>query len=62
MTKDMDNSEIKKKVREEIYNMFDELYCGIDMPKLRSNTVMFFVDKTMDTLERELFYGNRLSK
>ncbi len=58
----MTNEKLKEKVRTEIFNMFNEVYCGVDMPKLRSNTIMFFVNKSINMFERELFYDNQIKE
>lgn len=56
----MSNDKIKEKVRDEIIDLFNEIYCGVEFPKIDKAKIDFFVKKALNMFETELFYNKKL--
>lgn len=54
--------DIKKDIEEEIQNQFNDIYCGVELPKISKHNVMFFVNKAINMMERDLFYNKQLKE
>ena len=53
----MNKPEIKQAVIDDTYNLFQELYCGCELPQMDIKKVLYFVERALFNYENKLKEG-----